>query len=121
MRNYRIKVLFKKSTFIIKQLTHRQEDLGKLPSAPLPTALRSKLLKDGINVSFVFLLLELLIKLLEMKRNRLGASVQILGLLDSGSFPGLPDLRRFLLVSPGKNGDSPPFHLILPKLVGKSH
>ena len=72
-------------------------------------------------MSFVFLLLELLIKLLGRKSNRLGPSVQILDQLDSGSFPGLPDLSRFLLVSPGKNDDNPPFHFILPKLVGKSH
>lgn len=95
--------------------------LGKVPGAPLPTALRSKLLQDGISMSFVFLQPGLLITFLGMKTNRLEASVQISDQLGSSSFPGRPALRRFLLASPGKKDDCPPFQLILPKLVGKSH
>ena len=81
-------MLFVKSTFPIKQSTDGQAGLGKVPGAPLPTALRSKLLQDGISMSFVFLQPELLITFLGMKTNRLEASVQISDQLDSSSFPG---------------------------------
>lgn len=114
-------MLFVKSTFLIKQRLMDKRVLGKVPGAPLPTALRSKLHQDGISMSFVFLQLELLITFLGMKTNRLEASVQISDQLGSSSFPGRPALRRFLLASPGKKDDCPPFQLILPKLVGKSH
>lgn len=121
LRTRGVNVLSVKFVSVIKQLTHGQEGLGKVPRAPLSTALRSKLLQDRISMSFVFLQPELLITFLGMKSNRLEASVQILDQLNSSSFPGRPALRHFLLPSPGKKDDCPPFQLILSKLVGKSH
>lgn len=59
-------------------------------------------LKKGINSSFVFLQLELLITFLGMERNRLEASVQIWDQLDYSSFPGLPALSCFLLCFSGE-------------------
>lgn len=114
LRTCGVNVLFVKSVSVIKQLTHGQEGLEKVPGAPLSTALRSKLLQDGISICFPSA--GLLITSLGMKSNRLGASVQISDQLDFSSSPGRPAFP-----SPGKKDDCPLFQLILSKLVGESH
>ena len=115
-------MLFVKSTFLIKQPTDGQEGFGEGAWCPSPncTALETSPRRDKHVICFPSAgALNHVPR--NVKTNRLEASVQISDQLGSSSFPGRPALRRFLLASPGKKDDCPPFQLILPNLVGKSH